>query len=248
MNDNQPNPKNQISTLPDTHAAPSIWAALGAVGTTICAGIASYEAFHARLALWWALGAGIFMLIGFLAHCGSSPLPNKAATRIVPPCALYSWWKSAVLIFTLLLASVSMLWVDMFFGEALLLTAIVFHTYGGLGVSEQLEGKTRFQIIGFVVTWLLVIAFSVFSQFIYPAFIDLFSSFGSDLPLVTQLVMDGHSSLLLLPVVIGLLWAFWPVKTERLSVAALFGWLSIALMLMALASMYLPIIKMSMVV
>ena len=248
MNDNQPNPKKQISTLPDTHAVPSIWTVLGSLGTAICAGIASYEAFHMRPALWWALGAGIFMLIGFLARCGTSPLPNKTATRSVPACALSSWWKSAVFIFTLLLASVSMLWVDMLFGEALLLTAIVFHTYGGFGVSEQLEGKTRFQIIGFVVTWSLVIVFSISSQFIYPAFVDLFSSFGSDLPLVTQWVMNAHSLLLLLPVVISLLWAFWPVKTERLDVASLFGWLSIALMLIALASMYLPIIKMGMIV
>ena len=247
MNNHKSNPADLPSTLLDTRAAPSLWMVLPPLGAAICAGIAGYEAFHFRSGLWWGLGAGIFMLIGFLVH-NASLAPAHTSIQAETPPTSPEGWKLAVLIFTLLLASVSMLWVDMFFGEALLLTAIVFHTYGGFDISKQLEGKTRFQIIGFVVTWLLVIAFSVFSQFIYPAFVDLFSAFGGDLPLVTQLVMDGHSLLLLLPIVIGVVWAFWPVKAARLRVATRFGWFSLALMLIAVASLYLPIIKMSMAV
>ena len=78
--------------------------------------------------------------------------------------------------------------------------------------------------------------------------LGLVSAFGGYLPLVTQLVMDGHSLLLLLPIVIGVVWAFWPVKAARLRVATRFGWFSLALMLIAVASLYLPIIKMSMAV
>ena len=247
MNNHKSNPADLPSTLLDTRAAPSLWLVLPPLGAAICAGIAGYEAFHFRPGLWWGLGAGIFMLIGFLAH-NASLAPAHTSIQAETPPTSPEGWKSVVLIFTLLLASVSMLWVDMFFGEALLLTAIVFHTYGGFGVSEQLEGKTRFQIIGFAVTWALVIVFSVYSQFIYPAFADLFSAFGGDLPGLTQFVMDAHSLLLLLPIVIGVVWAFWPVKTARLRVATRFGLIGIGLMLMALVSMYLPIIKLSMAV
>lgn len=148
----------------------------------------------------------------------------------------------------LLLTSVLMLWVNMFLGVALLLITIVLHTFGGFGVAEQLRGNTRIRIIGFVVAWSLTLAFSVLSQFVYPDFADLFSSFGRSLPPVTRFVTEKHAMLLLLPVIFCALWVFWPAKVARLRIAMWFGWFSVLLMLMALGSMYLPIIEMASVV
>lgn len=144
MNDDKLHPENQLSNSPDTRAASSIWTVLGPLGTAACAGVAAYEAIHLRPGLWWGLGAVVFMLIGYFSRNKKPPLTENASARIkFPTGASISWWRAVVLIFILLFAGVSMLWLNAFFGTALLLTAILFHTYGGFGISEQIEGATR---------------------------------------------------------------------------------------------------------
>ena len=244
MNNDIPNSSEQVSTPQDKNTAPSIWVLLGSLGAAICAGFAGYEAFHLRLGLWWGLGAGAFMLIVFLAQNAS---PSNALSETEAPRSV-SIEKSAALIFILLLASVSMLWVGPFYGSAVLLMAIVFHTYGGFRIAEQLAGATRRRVVHLVIVWSIVILFSVFSQFVYPEFVDLLSSFGMELPALTRFVLASYSLLLLLPIAIAFIWAFWPDETARLRVSIRFAWISIVTMVLAVATMYLPIIEMGSVV
>lgn len=176
-----------------------------------------------------------------------NPLPTEQPHRI-NQFPIVPWWKVLLFVAMLIASSVSMFKFSIWLGAILFLAALLFHTYGGFGASQQISGETRFRVVSFVVIWSLVIIFSALSQFFYPAFVDLFSSFGGDLPGLAQLIMDTYPALLLLPIAIGFVWAFWPVKAARLRVATRFGWFSLALMLMAVASLYLPIIKMSMAV
>ena len=162
--------------------------------------------------------------------------------------AITPWWKVLLFIAMLIASSVSIFKFSIWLGAILYMAAIVFHTYGGFGVAQQIVGETRFRVVGFLVTWSLVIIFSALSQIIFPAFVDLFISFGASLPGLTDFVLKAYPALLLLPIIIGYVWAFWPVKSARLKAATLFGLIRIGLMVIALGSMYLPILEMGRVV
>lgn len=175
-------------------------------------------------------------------------LETEESLRQIDKPLIDPWWKVVLLLALLITSSLSIFFLSAWLGAILFFAAIVFHTYSEFGAAQQFAGETRFRIVGFVVTWMIVILFSVLSQFAYPQFNDLFSSFGSSLPIVTELVMAAYPGFLLLPIIIGYVWFFWPNKSARLRVATRFGWLSIAFMILAFGSLYLPILKMGMAV
>ena len=154
-----------------------------------------------------------------------------------------SLWKSISLILMLCLSSALLLWFNVFVGAVLFVASLLFQIYGGDGVRKQLDGEKRSWVINFKTTWVVVIIFSIFSQFFYPVFSELFQSFG-ELPALTGFAMASYPLLLLLPVMMSYILVFWPINNWRLRGATMFGWFSIVLMLLGFGTIYLPILQM----
>ena len=82
--------------------------------------------------------------------------------------------------------------------------------------------------------------------FVIPSFIDVFSSFGTDLPLITQLVLKFYGVALVLPLVVIIAWFFWPNRSHRAVAACIIGFVSSFLFSSIMVfSMYWPIFEMS---
>ena len=175
-------------------------------------------------------------------HLQKEP-PHQFNEPVIVP-----WWKVLLLIALLIASIVVIFKFSIGFGAALLLTAVLFHSLGGFGVPELIRMESRIRIANFLISWGIVIALSIGLQYAFPQFIPLFSAFGGDLPLLTQLTMSAYPLLLLLPFFVGLIWMIWPLRHARLRVAAMFAWLYVGLILMVIGTLYLPIFKMGSVV
>lgn len=175
-------------------------------------------------------------------HLQKEP-PHQFSVPVIVP-----WWKILLLVALLIASSVVIFKTNIWFGAALLLTAVLFHGLGGFGVPELIRMESRIRIANFLVSWGIVTALSISLQYGIPQFLPLFSTFGGDMPLLTQLTMRAYPLLLLLPFFVGLIWMIWPIQHARLRVAAMFAWLYVGLILMAIGTLYLPILKMGSVV
>ena len=82
--------------------------------------------------------------------------------------------------------------------------------------------------------------------FVIPSFVDVFSSFGTDLPLITKIVLNYYGVAVALPFFVLIAWFFWPTPSRRAIVACIIGlggsFLISAVMVF---SMYWPIFQMS---
>ena len=170
-------------------------------------------------------------------------LPHQFSEPVIVP-----WWRVLLLVALLIASNVVIFKFSIWFGAALLLTAVLFHGLGGFGVPELIRMESRIRIANFLISWGIIIALSIGLQYVIPQVIPLFSSFGGDIPLLTQLTMRAYPLLLLLPFFVGLIWMIWPIKHARLRVAAMFAWLYVGLVLMVIGTLYLPILKMGSVV
>lgn len=104
--------------------------------------------------------------------------------------------------------------------------------------------NTLLVIIGTAVAIVGVIA----ANMIPPAFVDMFKSFGAELPWLTRLFVQGGGFLWILPVLVPVLSSFVRVRTpddkRRGIVALLLGVvIGFALPMVCLFSMYLPIFQ-----
>ena len=83
-------------------------------------------------------------------------------------------------------------------------------------------------------------------QFIIPHFVNVFSSFGTELPLITQIVLKFYGVVAALPFLVLIAWFFWPNRNRRAIAACLIGFGgSFLISSIIMFSMYWPIFEMS---
>lgn len=81
---------------------------------------------------------------------------------------------------------------------------------------------------------------------IVPSFGEVFRGFGALLPAPTQWLLRGYLALWILPLLVLLVWRFWPRPRSRAKAACWFGVLCLLLVLPAcMAALYMPIVAMS---
>ena len=82
--------------------------------------------------------------------------------------------------------------------------------------------------------------------FIIPSFVNVFSSFGTDLPLITQLVLKFYGVVIALPFVVLIAWFTWPNRSRRAIAACIIGFGgSFLVSSVIMLSMYWPIFAMA---
>jgi len=133
-------------------------------------------------------------------------------------------WKTIVLVATYLVAAVLIFAVNVYIGGAVFIAAIFLQAYGGFRSAGHIPGETRGRVAAFAFAWVLCVILAAALQSFIPAFDDVLSSFA-----------------LLAPLVIGLMWRFWPNPQKRLRIAVVTCWMSIAAIVLMMGSMYLPI-------
>lgn len=246
--------ENEQAINPRTQGA-LICQMISSFGAAICGFVAAYEAFNMRPVFWWAIGAGVSVLIGFIGKRASAS--DGLAMQEHDSSRLRASLLERVVLVLLLLVS-----------SGAIVTSILAQTQtgylgfmgGGIGafliavLLHAMQQRARWQFrhggglgwrILFVAGWMLCGLMALALQFIIPEFAAVLDSFGADLPLATKLVGMLVPWLLLAPIGIGLVWMYWPRPASRLKAAVIAGWVGTALMLMAVATMYLPIWQMS---
>ena len=157
------------------------------------------------------------------------------------PVAIVTLWKTLALMTTLLVAAVVILVGNAYIGGMIFIVAIFMQAYGGFTAAQRFEGETRWRITGFVIAWTLCTLLAVGLQAAIPALDSVLQSFGADLPRPTLVVQKIYPAALVAPLLVGMVWHFWPNRPKRLRAGAMLCWLSIALMLAMFACMYLPL-------
>ena len=150
-------------------------------------------------------------------------------------------WKTIVLVATYLVAAVLIFAVNVYIGGAVFIAAIFLQAYGGFRSAGHIPGETRGRVAAFAFAWVLCVILAAALQSFIPAFDDVLSSFGVGLPVLTRITQKIYPLALLAPLVIGLMWRFWPNPQKRLRIAVVTCWMSIAAIVLMMGSMYLPI-------
>lgn len=152
------------------------------------------------------------------------------------------FWKPILLVAMMVAAGSVTLMVGMPWGLLVLGATILFYMLGGFDTARRLHTATRFRVFSFGIAWFCVTIMSVGTQFVFPAFEELFLAMGqANVPLPTHLVMKWHPVLTLLPKLVGSVWMFWPSKATSLRAAIVASCLSIGLIVLAVAALYLPL-------
>ena len=82
--------------------------------------------------------------------------------------------------------------------------------------------------------------------FMVPRFVEVFSSFGVDLPAHTLFFVKYYWASLIFPFVVFVVWKYWPYQTTRSIMMGLLGVIGpIVFLLLAIWAMYSPIFKCS---
>ena len=82
--------------------------------------------------------------------------------------------------------------------------------------------------------------------FIIPSFVNVFSSFGTDLPIITQIVLKFYGVVIVFPFLVLIAWFFWPNQSRRALAACIVGFVgSFLISSIIMLSMYWPIFAMS---
>ncbi|MEO8671821.1 MAG: hypothetical protein ABI411_10940 [Tahibacter sp.] len=81
---------------------------------------------------------------------------------------------------------------------------------------------------------------------VVPQFAAMFKNFGAELPLATRWAVHYHSVLLILPVLVGMAWFFWPRRAFRGLAACVIGVSSLVLTIpLLLFALYLPLVRLA---
>lgn len=150
-------------------------------------------------------------------------------------------WKSMLLIAIILVAALGIAAGNIYIGAVAFIAAILLQTYGGFSSAAHIAGETRARVAAFAFAWVLCVILAAALQSFIPAFDDVLSSFGSGLPLPTRIAQQIYPLALLAPLIVGLVWRFWPNRQKRLRLAVVTCWISIAVIVLLMGSMYLPI-------
>lgn len=163
-------------------------------------------------------------------------LPSTSAQATIIPL-----WKTIVLVTTYLAAAVLIFVVNAYIGGAVYIAAIFLQAYGGFSSAAHIASETRAPVAAFAFAWVLCVILAAALQSFIPAFDDVLSSFGAGLPVLTRITQKIYPLALLAPLIIGLVWRFWPNRQKRLRIAVVTCWMSIAVIVLLMGSMYLPI-------
>ena len=152
-------------------------------------------------------------------------------------------WRTFALLATLFAAALIILFWNAYVGGLLFIAAIFMQAYGGFSGAQRIEGETRGRVTWFLVAWVVCSLLAVMLQTAIPAFDSVLQSFGADLPAPTILVQKIYPAALFAPLLVAMVWHFWPNRSNRLRSAIILCWCSSALMMAMFACMYLPILK-----
>ena len=114
--------------------------------------------------------------------------------------------------------------------------------------SEAARLVVSLAMIALVISTVVLALLSIAIQFVIPAFGEVFGSFGTDVPKLTQLVQAHHRAALFLPALPILTYAFWPNRVHKVRLALIVCWLSVLPIVVMIVAMYLPIFKLGAVV
>lgn len=104
------------------------------------------------------------------------------------------------------------------------------------------SGQSALFVIGLV----CAILTALIPTLVVPNFSEVFRSFGAQLPWPTQLLLQGHLGLWILPVLVLVIWWLWPTPRNRAKAACWFGALSLVVGVPAcMIALYLPIVALS---
>jgi len=82
------------------------------------------------------------------------------------------------------------------------------------------------------------------AHFAIPHFVEVFSSFGAELPWLTSVVVNFYPALVAFPALVFVVWLLWPEPASRAIVAAIVGGcLSLCLSVLLVVALYLPIFR-----
>lgn len=122
--------------------------------------------------------------------------------------------------------------------------------------ADTLEPRSKKAFIGYCIMFLASLVFCVGAQFAIPAFEDLFSSFGADLPWLTSAVVSYKWLLLILPVYLSvmtiILLTHPTVKNESNKIFNIMFMIDLLTLLsiigLVIYALYLPVFNMGKVV
>ncbi|KRG87968.1 hypothetical protein ABB34_02365 [Stenotrophomonas daejeonensis] len=101
-------------------------------------------------------------------------------------------------------------------------------------------------IVGLACSIVAASAITLIGLLIFPQFAEVFAGFGIDLPLFTRLVTRYYPAIWLAPLLVMLLYLFWPQRRHRARAAGIVGLLAfVAGIPLAFLSVYLPIFNLA---
>ena len=100
-------------------------------------------------------------------------------------------------------------------------------------------------ITGLTCSIVAAIVITLIGLLVFPQFSEVFAGFGADLPLLTRLASRYYATIWMAPLLVTLIYLFWPWRTHRALVAGLAGLLSLAGILLVFVAIYLPIFNLA---
>ncbi len=167
---------------------------------------------------------------------------NKSHDLPATPPVAAPLWLTILIIVTIVGAIVGIVYGNVFIGMVLFIAAIFMQTYSGFGTVHQVPGETRMRMGVFAFAWVLCVLLAAGAQTFVPAFEATLAAFGSDISELTKTSQRVYPAALLAPLLVALVWQFWPNRAARLRAATIVSWVSVVLIVLMMASMYLPIL------
>ena len=108
------------------------------------------------------------------------------------------------------------------------------------------EDSSHRRVLGFSVSFALALLTAVTLTFMVPSYRDVFSSFGTDIPAFSAMVLQGYLAVWLLPAALIAVSVAWPNVNRHSAIARRIGLASVLVVLpIALLGLYLPIIRLA---
>jgi hypothetical protein len=172
------------------------------------------------------------------------PSQDNLSKSLKEQCFKLPIWKSLALISLLVAASTFLLFFNSYVGGLLYVAALFFLFYGGFESQKTNRAEYESSVAHFLIIWIITVMLSFLIQRIIPIFEPTFTALGeASIPFSTNIVVKFHKLFLLFPLMIAFIWMFWPKAQMRLRFAIISGWISFVIMMVALGSLYLPLLK-----
>jgi len=101
-------------------------------------------------------------------------------------------------------------------------------------------------IVGLTFSIIAAGVITLLGQLVFPQFDEVFASFGTDLPLLTQLLLHHYLVFWLAPGLVALIYFFWPQRKYRALAAGLTGLFTLIVAIpLVFIGIYLPIFNLA---